>query len=230
MKLSQFLTSSERPEGTLNYHEVQGLLFTIICSPELIVPSEWLPLVFNEQDARYANQDEAQEVVQALMGLYNRINTQIIEVKINLPEDVALHDSAMDNVGELAALGQWSNGFIRGHNWLIELWDHYTPDELQDELASVLMVLSFFNSRELANAFYDEISASSDTTLEEFAGTMFDMCDNAMNSYAYLSHSIQTALAEQGQPQQPFVHDEKVGRNDPCPCGSGKKYKKCCLH
>ena len=22
--------------------------------------------------------------------------------------------------------------------------------------------------------------------------------------------------------------DEKIGRNDPCPCGSGKKYKKCC--
>ena len=24
------------------------------------------------------------------------------------------------------------------------------------------------------------------------------------------------------------VHSEKIGRNDPCPCGSGKKYKKCC--
>ncbi|WP_394766638.1 SEC-C metal-binding domain-containing protein [uncultured Paludibaculum sp.] len=24
------------------------------------------------------------------------------------------------------------------------------------------------------------------------------------------------------------VRSEKVGRNDPCPCGSGKKYKKCC--
>lgn len=24
------------------------------------------------------------------------------------------------------------------------------------------------------------------------------------------------------------VHVEKIGRNDPCPCGSGKKYKKCC--
>jgi uncharacterized protein YecA (UPF0149 family) len=23
--------------------------------------------------------------------------------------------------------------------------------------------------------------------------------------------------------------DPKIGRNDPCPCGSGKKYKKCCL-
>lgn len=27
----------------------------------------------------------------------------------------------------------------------------------------------------------------------------------------------------------PVIRKEKVGRNDPCPCGSGKKYKKCCL-
>jgi preprotein translocase subunit SecA len=28
--------------------------------------------------------------------------------------------------------------------------------------------------------------------------------------------------------QQPIKRDgEKIGRNDPCPCGSGKKYKKC---
>jgi hypothetical protein len=32
------------------------------------------------------------------------------------------------------------------------------------------------------------------------------------------------------EPQQPFVRAEvKIGRNDPCPCGSGKKYKKCCM-
>ena len=28
--------------------------------------------------------------------------------------------------------------------------------------------------------------------------------------------------------QQTIVKEKKVGRNDPCPCGSGKKYKKCC--
>jgi uncharacterized protein YecA (UPF0149 family) len=27
----------------------------------------------------------------------------------------------------------------------------------------------------------------------------------------------------------PLSSSIKVGRNDPCPCGSGKKYKKCCL-
>ena len=31
------------------------------------------------------------------------------------------------------------------------------------------------------------------------------------------------------QPPPPLSSGEKVGRNEPCPCGSGKKYKKCCL-
>ena len=31
------------------------------------------------------------------------------------------------------------------------------------------------------------------------------------------------------KPQVPFIRESpKIGRNDPCPCGSGKKYKKCC--
>ncbi|OVE81226.1 preprotein translocase subunit SecA [bacterium K02(2017)] len=31
------------------------------------------------------------------------------------------------------------------------------------------------------------------------------------------------------QVQEPVVRDQpKIGRNDPCDCGSGKKYKKCC--
>lgn len=30
------------------------------------------------------------------------------------------------------------------------------------------------------------------------------------------------------EPKVPYVRGEKIGRNDPCPCGSGKKYKKCC--
>jgi preprotein translocase subunit SecA len=36
------------------------------------------------------------------------------------------------------------------------------------------------------------------------------------------------AGAGEAQAVQQVVRGEKVGRNDPCPCGSGKKYKKCC--
>jgi preprotein translocase subunit SecA len=36
------------------------------------------------------------------------------------------------------------------------------------------------------------------------------------------------ALGPSAQPAEPFVrHDRKIGRNEPCPCGSGKKYKHC---
>ena len=35
------------------------------------------------------------------------------------------------------------------------------------------------------------------------------------------------ALAAAGESQMPLRSTQKVGRNDPCPCGSGKKYKQC---
>jgi len=38
---------------------------------------------------------------------------------------------------------------------------------------------------------------------------------------------LQFVGGEAGPPKQQVVHANKVGRNDPCPCGSGKKYKKC---
>jgi len=39
------------------------------------------------------------------------------------------------------------------------------------------------------------------------------------SDYLELSHDNST----------PFIGNDKIGRNEPCPCGSGKKYKKCCL-
>jgi preprotein translocase subunit SecA len=52
----------------------------------------------------------------------------------------------------------------------------------------------------------------------------------------HFEHAEASALAAdesveevtQEQQEQPFVRsDKKVGRNEPCPCGSGKKYKQC---
>ena len=38
-----------------------------------------------------------------------------------------------------------------------------------------------------------------------------------------------TGTPEAAVKQQPVRKDKKAGPNDPCPCGSGKKYKKCCM-
>jgi len=44
-------------------------------------------------------------------------------------------------------------------------------------------------------------------------------------------HAFQDSDASQTPVEQaaPYHREDKVGRNEPCPCGSGKKYKKCCL-
>jgi len=38
----------------------------------------------------------------------------------------------------------------------------------------------------------------------------------------------ETKLLKNTPPVDPITSDEVPGRNDPCPCGSGRKYKKCC--
>jgi preprotein translocase subunit SecA len=46
--------------------------------------------------------------------------------------------------------------------------------------------------------------------------------------YHHADYDEALAAVAEEKPQQPFQrHTEKVGRNDPCPCGSGKKYKHC---
>jgi uncharacterized protein YecA (UPF0149 family) len=49
-----------------------------------------------------------------------------------------------------------------------------------------------------------------------------------MIEYAHLGRSIFQARREAGDLGQEPSGRQKIGRNDPCPCGSGKKFKKCC--
>ena len=43
-----------------------------------------------------------------------------------------------------------------------------------------------------------------------------------------LSTEKRKAITKEQRASKSYVKEETVGRNDPCPCGSGKKYKKCC--
>jgi hypothetical protein len=53
-------------------------------------------------------------------------------------------------------------------------------------------------------------------------------CDETLPELARMLASGQVHHHHHGAPAQPFVRESpKVGRNDPCPCGSGKKFKKC---
>ena len=195
-------------------------------APEFIQPSEWLPIIFAEQDPGYASIDEANQILRQLMDLYNEINRTVLEERPTLPPDCAVHSNPLDNLDSSAPLSHWSRGFLIGHQWLDELWDVEMPDDMDEEVGVVLMTLSFFASRDLAESFHSE-AASRSTSLERFASQLLEMLPDAVSEYAYVGRTILAeAHAEASAPEPRRV--TKVGRNEPCPCGSGRKFKKCC--
>lgn len=224
--LRTFLSSPQRVKGTMTYPQLAGLLFTMANAPELIPPSEWLPIVFNDQDARYESRGEAEGVLQAMMALYNDCGRERVKGSASLPPGCEIRPQPLDNLDNDAALSQWARGFMAGHTYLEDIWNDYTPDELDEEFGAMLMVLTFFASPTLAEAYHKE--GKGKTTLEHLAETVVMIFPDAMIEYAHLGRSIFQARREAGDlDQEPSAH-QKIGRNDPCPCGSGKKFKKCC--
>jgi uncharacterized protein len=230
--LMDFLDSPERPDGTLRFHELQGFLFAIASSPETIAPSEWLPIISNDESLNFADENEAQETLTQVMTLYNEINTAVLERSNALPLGCAFEDDIAANFEDDTSISQWSRGFAAGHDWLSEVWEEYLFDELDEECGATLMVLSFFGSRQLANAYYTDMKPGKrkrgDESFEDFAKTMREMFPDALASYAHIGRSIFEAVLEHGKGGGEPAVSEKIGRNEPCPCGSGKKYKRCC--
>jgi len=230
--LTEFLENPARPDGTLRFHELQGFLFAIACSPETIAPSEWLPLIGNDESLNFADESEAQEILGLVMDLYNEVNTAVLERSNSLPAGCAFDKNISKNFEDDSSISQWSRGFAAGHDWLAEVWDEYLFDELNEECGATLMVLSFFGSNQLANAYYNDMRPGKrkrgDESFENFAVTMRRMFPDALASYAHIGRSIFEAVLEHSKGGSEPAVSEKIGRNEPCPCGSGKKYKKCC--
>ena len=51
--LRAFLDHPSRPAGTFTYHELQGLLFTVVSAPEMVPPSTWLPIIIPWRRGRF---------------------------------------------------------------------------------------------------------------------------------------------------------------------------------
>ena len=224
-RLRPFLEHPARPAGTLRYHELQGFLFTVASAPELVRPSEWMTIVFGDREAGYDSLDEAEVVLGELMALYNSINEAVGEDPAALPADCAFRTPTLVNLEDRAPVAEWSRGFLRGHQWLEESWEPYVPDDLEEESAATLMALSFFASRKLAEAFLAETGQQD---LKAMAETIRGVFPDAVASYAHLGRSIHKVLVEEQGIQAEPRRTIKIGRNDPCPCGSGRKHKKCC--
>ena len=208
-------------------------MYTIASSPETVQPSDWLPIISNDEDIGFENDVEAQLVLNLIMALYNQVNSSVLERSEVMPSGCEFQADNEANFDDESSISQWSRGFMLGHDWLSEVWDEYLPESLDEECGVTMMTLSFFSSRQLAEAFYAETHPTRRTartmSFEQFAEKMRELFPAALSSYAHIGRTIFEFVPQNAATGEKSSRNANIGRNDPCPCGSGKKYKKCCL-
>ncbi|MGB5166279.1 MAG: UPF0149 family protein [Woeseiaceae bacterium] len=199
--LTQFLADPSRPEGTLRFHEVQGFLFAVACSPELIPPSAWMPAISDEEDIGFRDEAEAQRIMGLVIALYNGINDSVFERSDRLPPGCEFRANIEDCFDEELPISLWSRGFMMGHDWLTEVWDEYLPEDLDGEVGSSALVLSFFSSRQLAELYHLESTTTPrqrrpKVSFEDYAEKVRKLFPAALSSYAHVGRSISEALID----------------------------------
>jgi len=229
--LEAFLADTTHDHGAMTYRELLGFFFALACAPEMVPPSEWIPFVFGGDGPTFDEEPQAQQILTTLMGLYNEVNTGVFERDVSLPPECPLSANRMANLEPGAPIGEWCRGFQEGHLWLEDIWESSLPADLFAALRIDLVALMFFASPTLAAAVVADEGAPFES-LEEAAEVFGDLFEESMASYASLGRSIHEALFRESRdgrlPNEPYHAPEPIGRNDPCPCGSSKKFKKCC--
>ena len=157
------------------------------------------------RDVAYSQQaDKAQ--LQKFWNTYFMIEKSIYELLLANPDEVVtgtvkeLADKYGVNVLTMA-------GFLDGIN------DSLTNPNPIEEMEEDTVVSLEFDKEKL---YYNMVEAKADWLYE------LPQWDNI------LTPERRKELYKQQKASGTIVKEKKVGRNDPCPCGSGKKYKFCC--
>ncbi|MBS0380677.1 MAG: UPF0149 family protein [Proteobacteria bacterium] len=216
-RLAERLAANPNPEG-LSLEGVDGLFCALIASPTQVMPSEFLPVILGGEPGNsgvFADIEDAQATLPLLMRYWNSIAQDYSGAD-------GLHLPYVEEPGTDGILGRdWARGFMKGTRLAPAGWDYYFKDEKEGAGVAIALVAG-----EIDPAWPKEpLSPEKRDELLQW------MIAGAARAYRFLESGRQ-AIAEvdatENEPE-PYVRPAaKVGRNDPCPCGSGQKFKKCC--
>jgi uncharacterized protein len=115
--LDDFLLSDRAPEDSMGLSDLDGFLTAIIIGPELIPPSEWLPVIWGGEEPKFKNNSEAQTILGAIMGRYN-------EIIANLDADPLIFSPVFLQGPEgHVILTDWAAGFLDAISLRTEAWN-----------------------------------------------------------------------------------------------------------
>ena len=214
-------------------HEIYGLFYGCVGAPYMVVPSRYLSVIFDGKEPDVESVEEARRIIGGLMALWNILAGW-------QPEEETFYFPELSYPATLEGLKMrvrddrsFREFFMKG----LDLGETKDEDFSGDALGAMehLAGLAAYLRQ------YEELLETENTGKEEPAEKSLELFDKMEDSLVLGIAQITTGLKEarvraaekMGNAARMgrgagYARSSKIGRNLPCPCGSGKKYKKCC--
>ncbi len=131
--LDDYLMSDHAPDDCMGLSDLDGFLTGIVVGPELIPPSEWLPVIWGGEETLFHSEDEMRTVLGTIMGRYNEIaaclNTD--------PDD--FEPIFLEGPEGAVNASDWADGFIDAVALRPTAWEPL----MEHDCASILMAPLF---------------------------------------------------------------------------------------
>ena len=241
-ELKAFDTVCERLSGfddEISFEWVDGFLAALAAGPQLPPQDDWLSALCGDAFERaFADPEDRAQALQALQVrlkvLCQQLDAQALQddpealrldpllaewsdedrAKLAEQEGVGAEEAAAVQTGAL-----WAEGFLDGVEAFPALWDEPHEEEdaalfgqLIDQVAALMIPPAAPEYAEHVAQFYPKGEPTRDELLAEACWAAQDL------RLYWVDHAPKPATRRV---------EPTPGRNDPCPCGSGKKYKKC---
>lgn len=202
----------ELGEGTMVLEELDGFIAGVLVCPETIPPGEWFARAVGlskSQPSPFADIEHANDVLDLVMDYHDAVAATLQRDPEHYQPRFSIDDNSGDVLWEL-----WIDGFAAATDLRRRAFDVYREIGGEAETAATGMV-------NLIDAAVD-----GDTASDEFAKLSSRAPEN-IRDFVVTLHRCRQGIGFTDRPN-PFASTPKIGRNDPCPCGSGRKYKRCC--
>ena len=205
-RLMELLDAKSEAHNTMRCDEVQGFMMALLSGPDALNPTNWLPEILGEESL--FNAKERTEIERLVMAMAADMRMKLNE-KI-LP-DLWFYEDEAGNPDFYT----WCNAYLYALDIVPTDWFEAVDQEEFEDLFYPIMALGGIYDEEENGEVILHLNEKELTQLES------DLPHVLLDIYWYWQAII-------NKPQTVRREGEKVGRNDPCPCGSGKKYKACC--
>jgi uncharacterized protein len=199
--------------------ELDGFIAGLLILPEPVPPGEWFAAAFGLGKRRrsvFASIEHANAVLDLAMAYYD-------EIARTLARDPAQYQPRfpVDPVNGDVLWELWIDGFAAATNLRRDRFDAYerVGGEVAVAAVGLMLVIGATLDQDPDPVEYRNLSRNAPANIRNAVLTL--------HRYRQSGAPLPGAPAFAEQPN-PFASFGKIGRNDPCPCGSGQKYKRCC--